>query len=160
VRSHLGLAALAQGAARPIRVLVVDDNDQLRPAVCECVSRLGYEVVEAADSATALQRLDDIEAGPVDIVLSDVYMPNLSGTALADIARQRWPHVKFLLMSGNAPDGLSRLYPLICKPFGRSDLARAMLDLLAAPGHAIQACEATAPRGFLAGNPAPATSST
>lgn len=133
MRSHLGLATLSQGAARPMRVLVVDDNDQLRPAVCECVSRLGYEVIEAADSATALQLLDDAEAGPVDIVLSDVFMPRLSGTALADIARQRWPNVKVLLMSGDAPGGLSQLYPLICKPFGRSDLARAMLKLLAAP---------------------------
>jgi CheY-like chemotaxis protein len=131
--SHLGLATLSPGAARPIRVLVVDDNDQLRPAICECVSRLGYEVVEAADSAAALQRLDDAEAGPIDIVLSDVFMPKLSGTALADIARQRWPGVKVLLMSGDAPEGLSRRYPLICKPFRRSDLAQAMLDLLAAP---------------------------
>ena len=133
MRSHLGLASLSHGAARPLRVLVVDDNDQLRPAVCECVSRLGYEVIEAADSATALQLLDDAEAGPVDIVLSDVFMPKLSGTALADITRRRWPNVKVLLMSGDPPGGLSRLYPLICKPFGRSDLARAMLDLLAAP---------------------------
>ncbi|MBV9836055.1 MAG: response regulator [Alphaproteobacteria bacterium] len=116
-----------------MRVLVVDDNDLLRSTVCECVSRLGYEVVEAADSVTALQRLDDAEAGPVDIVLSDVFMPKLSGPALADIARQRWPDVKVLLMSGDVPGGLSRLYPVICKPFRRSELAQAMLDLLAAP---------------------------
>ena len=133
VQSHLGLASLSHGASRPKRVLVVDDNDDLRPAICECVSRLGYEVIEAADSATALRLLDDDEARPVDIVLSDVFMPGLSGNALADITRRRWPHVKILLMSGDAPGGLSRPYPLICKPFGRSDLARAMLKLLAAP---------------------------
>lgn len=124
--------AAAGGVDRRRCVLVVDDDETLRLTICEVVRRLGYDTVDAGDPEAALRMLESGAAQSVDAILSDVRMPKLSGPAFADIARQRWPSLKVVLMSGHALPGLDALYPLLCKPFGRADLRRAMASILSA----------------------------
>src|SRR5688572_14286126 len=64
-------------AAKPQRVLVVEDNDALRTEIAEMFRDFGYKVFEAADGALALRAMR--EQGPIDVVLLDLWMPKMDG---------------------------------------------------------------------------------
>jgi PAS domain S-box-containing protein len=127
--------APAVAPARPGEViLVVDDNKDVRTAVCAQLSNLGYDVHDADTAAAALERLATLR---VDLVFTDMVMPGgLSGKDLADRARAKFPGIKVLFTSGfpgkTFADG-TELQPgdrLLSKPYRKNDLAQAIRDLL------------------------------
>lgn len=82
------------------RVLVVEDNDQVRRAVAGRLRMLGYDVVEAGRGAEAIAALEG--DATIRLVLSDVVMPGgVDGFDVADWARAHRPDVGVLLVSGN-----------------------------------------------------------
>ncbi|MBI2899274.1 MAG: response regulator [Planctomycetes bacterium] len=88
----------------PHAVLVVDDNSQIRDLVSELLRADGFRVVEAADGVAALERL---ERGGIDVVVSDVEMPRLTGDRLCLRMREREElrSIPVILMSGSSlPD--------------------------------------------------------
>ena len=97
---------------------------------------LGYRVASAIDAATALDRLDGLDA--IDMLLTDVVMPGeINGEQLAQQVRKRLPDLPVLYISGYTRDALVEQgalktgVSLLAKPFTRSDLAqhvRAVLD--------------------------------
>ena len=100
------------------------------------LERLGYSVLVASNGAEALERLDEHE-GRVDLLLTDVVMPGMSGRELAGIVRRRCPHARVLFMSGYAEDAvashgvLQQGAQLLEKPFTATNLGakvRAVLD--------------------------------
>jgi CheY-like chemotaxis protein len=100
------------------------------------LGRLGYSVIVAANGAEALARLDD-HAGDIDLLLTDVVMPGMSGRDLAAVVRERCPDTRVLFMSGYAEDAVAShgvLQPgtaLLEKPFTAVSLGttvRAVLD--------------------------------
>jgi CheY-like chemotaxis protein len=130
-----GAAQAAVARARPGEViLVVDDNKDVRTAVCTQLTNLGYEVHEADSAQTALERLETLR---VDLVFTDMVMPGgLSGKDLADRARTRFPGLKVLFTSGfpgkTFADG-TELQPgdrLLSKPYRKTELAQAVRELL------------------------------
>jgi DNA-binding response OmpR family regulator len=78
-------------------ILVVDDEDALRRAVTRRLRAEGYAVVEADHGAAAL---DELEAHAVDVVLSDITMPDMDGVELLRRVREAKPDVPVLLMTG------------------------------------------------------------
>ena len=112
---------------RGIRVLVVDDETPVRRAVAKIVATAGFEVLTARDAGDALAKL---ARERVDLVLTDVVMPQTSGVMLADLIRQSHPDVAIVLMSGFAPDLITgrgidpRHTPYLQKPFTRLELLR------------------------------------
>lgn len=82
-----------------IRVLVVDDDPDVRGVVAELVKRSGHSVTQVADVAEALAAL---EASPFELVLTDVVLPVRSGLDLLREVRGRHPDTAVLLMSGMA----------------------------------------------------------
>jgi two-component system cell cycle sensor histidine kinase/response regulator CckA len=80
-------------------VLVVEDMDSVRRVTCRMLARQGYTVLEAASGAAAL-RLVQTHDGPIDLLLTDVVMPELDGRRLADQLTALRPGVKVLYMSG------------------------------------------------------------
>jgi signal transduction histidine kinase/CheY-like chemotaxis protein len=115
--------------ARDRAVLLVEDEPMVRSLAARTLRSRGYEVVEAEDGQAGLQALES-RAGGVDIVVSDVVMPRMTGTELAQTIADRWPNVPVLLMTGYADD-MSLLGqrgpeapPLLSKPFTPSQLAR------------------------------------
>jgi two-component system C4-dicarboxylate transport response regulator DctD len=95
-------------------VLVVDDDAALRRMVHRWLTHAGYAVVEAADGASALRIL--LERGQrVDLVLTDMEMPALSGRELAAMLRTANVQTPLVLMSGNA-DRASESPPLPGEP--------------------------------------------
>ena len=87
-----------QPAAGALRILAVDDEPALGQMVEMMLGHLGHSVVIATSGEDALERL---ERQPFDLVLSDVGMgEGMNGWQLAEIVRQRWPRVRFLLATG------------------------------------------------------------
>lgn len=108
-------------------VLVVDDLEHIRTVLCRNLRSAGHTVLEAEDGAKALQMIRD-RHGLVDLVITDVVMLGMNGTALADRLTAEFPHIAVVLMSAFAPPGLSRvgfrdtIVPVLQKPFRPSQL--------------------------------------
>lgn len=118
-----GPAAVPGGSER---VLVVDDNPDVRRASTALLRSLGYRIREAADGHEAINLL---RREAFDLLFTDLAMPRLSGLELAALARAEQPGLKVLLTSGNeaasaeAIEGLDSPYELIRKPYRKQGLA-------------------------------------
>lgn len=82
-------------------VLLVEDEAPVREFVRRTLEHAGYKVLEAQNPNEALQTLELI-AGRVDLVLTDVVMPGMSGRMMAERLMSRYPSMRILFMSGNA----------------------------------------------------------
>jgi signal transduction histidine kinase/CheY-like chemotaxis protein len=117
------------------RVLLVEDEETVRLLAATVLRRLGYTVELAGTGADALRILERAD-GAFDLLVSDIVMPELGGTELAAIVRERWPGVGIVLMSGYAPEVVGREGPVVedaflAKPFAPQTLGstvRAVLD--------------------------------
>lgn len=78
------------------RILVVDDEPGIRVMLSAALKREGYDVLVAADAKTALSVL---EAGPVDMVVTDIRMPNMTGIELLDAAKRIDPGLSVIMMT-------------------------------------------------------------
>jgi PAS domain S-box-containing protein len=116
-------------------VLLVEDEEIVRAVARRVLEQAGYTVLEAATGQEALQILAH-HTGPVDLVVSDVVMPHMSGRELVEQLKASWPHLRALLMSGYTDDAvvrhgiLSAETAFIQKPFTASDLAHKVRDTL------------------------------
>ena len=112
------------------RILVVEDDADVRAYVVETLGSLGYHVLEAAGANEALQLLDQHQA--IDLLLTDVVMPGVNGRRLAEEAKQRHPALKVAFMTGYSRNAIvhqGRLDPgvtLIQKPLTSALLAAAV----------------------------------
>jgi len=77
-------------------ILVVEDNDQIRSLLCDILELSGYIVRLAPDGVAALE---DLRVEIPDIVLSDLYMPRMSGFELLPVVRQQFPMTRVVAMS-------------------------------------------------------------
>ncbi|HEX5899545.1 MAG TPA: PAS domain S-box protein [Solirubrobacteraceae bacterium] len=123
-------------AASAARVLVVEDQEPVRRQACRILTAHGYEVTEAPGGEEALA-----EWGEVDVLVTDVVMPGMTGQQLAQVAMGRNPDLRVVYMSGHTEDVLvrdgarARNLAFVQKPFKRATLLRAVEDALAAaPG--------------------------
>jgi PAS domain S-box-containing protein len=120
------------------RILVVEDEDGVRDIVSRILTKAGYEVSAAADPQEALKACLD-SSMHVDVLLSDVIMPGMSGTQLAAELRRSRPDLPVLFMSGYTsgpnPGGqeLPADAPLLHKPFQADHLLTAVYQLLDRP---------------------------
>jgi two-component system, cell cycle sensor histidine kinase and response regulator CckA len=118
-------------------ILVVEDGDAVRTLVCDMLRQQGYEVMEARNGPDALKIWQQY-ADEIDLVVTDVLMPNMSGGELAlQIASLR-PETKVLFMSGYTGENIlgdfERLEDLFLqKPFTASALAEKVRRVLEDP---------------------------
>ena len=84
----------------PRRVLLVEDEEPVRKVVQRLLTRFGYTVIVADGPLAALALLD--EQRGIDLVLTDLAMPGMDGRAMAKLAAERHPGLRFLFMSGYA----------------------------------------------------------
>jgi two-component system, cell cycle sensor histidine kinase and response regulator CckA len=80
-------------------VLVVEDDDQVRAFVRSLLTSEGYKVAEARTGAEGLKVADELD-GRIDLLLSDMLLPELSGSDLAEQLLQRKPDLKILFITG------------------------------------------------------------
>jgi len=108
---------LAQEARR---ILIVDDEEEVRDILAEALEDFGYPVLTAASGEEALPMLANGDG--VAMVITDVRMPGMSGLELADEIRRRWPEVKVVLISGYfLPQAVPQHF--LKKPFHMKELA-------------------------------------
>ncbi|MFG1924783.1 PAS domain S-box protein [Cryptosporangium sp. NPDC048952] len=119
-------------------ILLVDDERDLRASIETILTRVGYTVISAASGAEAVD-LAATYSGRLDLVLTDITMPGLSGREVADQVRALYPAVPVLYMSGFAQRLLTSKgtidpeVTLIEKPFNRRDLLAAIDEVLRLP---------------------------
>jgi two-component system cell cycle sensor histidine kinase/response regulator CckA len=118
-----GSPALAAGSGETI--LLVEDDDQLRGVAQRILEASGYRVVQASGGERAIEIV--ARGKTVDLLLTDVVMPGMSGVELNGHLRLIQPDLRVLYMSGytsgiGGPDSGSSLADLIEKPFAAADL--------------------------------------
>jgi PAS domain S-box-containing protein len=117
--------------------LLVEDEEAVRELVADALRRIGLTVVEAADGDAAVVALQDMPR--LDVLVSDIGLPGVDGTGVADATRERFPGARVLLMTGYARlarDKLTRSRPgtdLLEKPFTMQTLEQRVRLLLAGP---------------------------
>jgi len=118
-------------------ILVVEDEDQVRLLTRRILSRQGYRVLEASSGSAALALARDYRER-IDLLLTDVVMPHMSGPDLAKELRSSHPEIRVLFMSGYTDSAIAMQgalpadMPLVQKPFTSSSLQKRVRDALGA----------------------------
>ena len=121
-----------------ITILVVDDEPEVRKLVSAMVTRHGYNVLTADNGEHALTLFRNSKK-PIDLLLTDVVAPGMSGPMLADRLVEQQPGLKVLFMSGYDNTQVvqryvvEKGYALLHKPFNVEELGRKVREVLARP---------------------------
>ncbi len=117
-------------------ILLVEDEPALRDVTCARLCQLGYKVIEAACPSEAI-RAFTANARDIDLLLTDVVMPEMNGRMLADQLREKCPDLPVLYMSGYTDDEILRqgvqeaAAMIVSKPFTIEALSSRIRDVLA-----------------------------
>jgi PAS domain S-box-containing protein len=120
------------------RILLVEDQPMLREMIHEGLEAVGCSVISASTGREALALASD--AGEIDLLLTDVVMPGMSGRELAERIRENRPDLAVLFMSGYSSDVISKEgvldqgIDLMNKPFTMDSLMERIRALLGRPG--------------------------
>ncbi|SHH60996.1 cell cycle histidine kinase CckA [Bradyrhizobium erythrophlei] len=117
-------------------ILLVEDEEGLRSLNARGLRSRGYSVIEASNGIEALEALEEKD-GAVDLVVSDVVMPEMDGPTLLKAMRGRNPDLKIIFVSGYAEDAFEKSLPenqqfaFLPKPFTLSQLVAAVKETMA-----------------------------
>jgi len=117
-------------------VLLVEDEEAVRAFAARALASRGYQVVEAATGIEALSAMEK-NGGDVDIVVSDVVMPEMDGPTLLKELRLRRPDIKVIFISGYAEEAFKKNLPegerftFLPKPFSLKELVAAVKETMA-----------------------------
>ena len=118
-------------------VLLVEDEEAVRSFAARALSTRGYQVLEASSGLAAIDVVNDYE-GRIDLVISDVMMPEMDGPTMLSKLRDRLPDVKVIFISGYAEDAFDKNldegehFTFLPKPFSLKQLAATVKDVLEA----------------------------
>jgi two-component system, cell cycle sensor histidine kinase and response regulator CckA len=119
-------------------ILLVEDEEGLRQLNARGLTSRGYTVLEAGNGVEAIEVLEKSD-GKVDLVVSDVVMPEMDGPTLLRELRSRNPNMKIIFVSGYAEDAFQKHLPsdgsqfaFLAKPFTLKQLVNAVKETLAA----------------------------
>jgi CheY-like chemotaxis protein len=135
-RVSRALRDLAHDHSAHETILLVEDDEAVRDAVMHELVVLGYTVIEASNGPEALRVAAGQPRQRIDILLTDVVMPEMDGCALADRLRESQPGLKVVFSSGYARDVALRQFPryggdgFLAKPYNAAALAHALCDML------------------------------
>ena len=117
-------------------ILLVEDEEAVRAFASRALTSRGYTVLEASTGAEALELMKEQE-GAIDLVVSDVVMPEMDGPSLLVELRKERPDLKIIFVSGYAEDAFKKNLPenekfhFLPKPFTLKQLATAVKETLA-----------------------------
>jgi PAS domain S-box-containing protein len=116
-------------------VLLVEDEPSVRDMTQRILERAGYTVIASKDGRVAIEALET-RGAPVDILVSDVVMPNMSGIELAEWMLEKHPGTAIVLLSGYTAETLdlerllARGARFVTKPLGSEEMLRAIHEAL------------------------------
>jgi PAS domain S-box-containing protein len=109
-----------------LRILLVEDDALIRMSNADMLQELGYDVIEAASAEEALRHL---RGQQIDVVVTDLGLPGMSGEEFCRVLRAQWPEIGIVFATGRAEspmlDDMSRT-ALLLKPFGVEELKTAL----------------------------------
>jgi two-component system cell cycle sensor histidine kinase/response regulator CckA len=117
-------------------ILVVEDEEELRALNARGLKSRGYTVIEAGNGVEALEELEK-QGRQVDVVVSDVVMPEMDGPTLMKELKQRKPDIKIIFVSGYAEDAFDKTLPdhkqfnFLAKPFTLKQLVTVVKETMA-----------------------------
>lgn len=117
------------------RILLVEDEEAVRSFAARALEGRGYKVLQAGTGAEALEVLE-ASGGEVDLVVSDVVMPEMDGPTLLNKLRETRPELKVIFISGYAEEAFKKnlegeeTFAFLPKPFSLKQLAAAVKDML------------------------------
>jgi len=118
------------------RILIIDDDNIIRRMLCRMVSKAGYEVLDAADGQAGIELFRENE---IDLVITDLIMPEKEGIEMIMELKTDFPDVKIIAMSGGAKMGPEEYLQMadalgaqrtLKKPIDRDDLLGAIEEIL------------------------------
>jgi signal transduction histidine kinase/ActR/RegA family two-component response regulator len=114
-------------------VLLAEDEEAVRDLASEFLRSSGYRVISGKDGLDALEKAEQ-ETGTIDVLVTDVIMPRMRGTELAQRLKRAHPRIKIVYMSGylehNSDEGFVADSAHLQKPFSRDSLLKKMRDAL------------------------------
>jgi two-component system cell cycle sensor histidine kinase/response regulator CckA len=113
-------------------ILLAEDEPLLRELGQTILHQAGYSVLTGPNSAELTDLIANSD-GKIDLLLTDVIMPGMSGPQLARLAKNRWPEIRVLYMSGYADDDIQELdgdFAFLQKPFTPSELIAKIAEVL------------------------------
>jgi len=129
-------AALAPAIGAGERIMIIEDDPDVRDVTAAALAMLGYEVIDGGDGSDAI-RIGYDQEKKIDLLLTDVVLPNgNSGPDLAAALSEKWRQMKVLMMTGYAENEILRTiddelkHTLIQKPFRTADLSKQIHALL------------------------------
>lgn len=131
-------------------VLIVEDDQSVRDLAVRVLRTQGYKVYEAADGASALARVEELGDEPIDLLFTDVILPQMRGQELAQCLMERRPGLTVLMASGYGDSGLSPVaiedgvQAWLAKPYGPAALLQRVREVLDAAQRARDAQKAAA----------------
>jgi two-component system cell cycle sensor histidine kinase/response regulator CckA len=120
-------------------ILLVEDEEGLRALNARGLRSRGYTVVEAENGVEAMEVLAE-QTGGIDLVVSDVVMPEMDGPTLLKAMREKNPDIRFIFVSGYAEDAFEKSLPegqqfdFLPKPFTLSQLVAAVKETMTKQG--------------------------
>lgn len=114
-------------------ILFVEDEELLRYVVGDMLGQLGYRVLGAPDAKEALALAENY-SGKIDVLVTDVLLPELSGPKLAESLRATRPSLRVIFVSGgtDVDDAIAEKDPLLLKPFTIKMLSSKLREVLQA----------------------------
>lgn len=107
------------------KILIVEDEEPIRMFEAHVLKTRGYEVVEMEEATSAITHITD-QGEHIDLVITDVMMPGVTGPQMVEQVKDLHPHIKFLFTSGYAEDALSYFdkneHNFLAKPFSLETL--------------------------------------
>lgn len=129
------------GSGRPARLLIVDDNADMRQSMKLLLERAGFEVEVAPDGTRALELQ---RARAADVLITDIFMPETDGLELIGLFKREFPGVRIIAMSGGGVRARGAFYlstaetagadAILQKPFESSALLEAVRKIVPAGG--------------------------
>lgn len=118
------------------RILVIDDDEQLRALLSQILERAGFEITEASNGAEGLK---SFRATPADLVITDLIMPGKEGVETIIELRREFPQIPLIAISGGGRKGPNDYLNIakqlgarqtVCKPFSRDEILLAVREVL------------------------------
>jgi two-component system cell cycle sensor histidine kinase/response regulator CckA len=136
-------AAVVKDLTGHERILLVEDEDNVRSFSARALRATGYEVFEADSGEEALDVLADI-GGQIDLMISDVVMPEMDGPALLIKVRERLPNLKVIFVSGYAEESVrqdiadDRSVEFLAKPYSLDQINSKVKEVLGKGAQTLQ----------------------
>ena len=119
----------AKDAPTAKTILVVEDDDTVRVPATEFLMMEGFKVLQARTGPEAF-RVAEQNRSPLDLLITDIVMPGMSGREVAEQLLEMHPGLKVLYMSGDAHEGMGSQNPILQKPFRLNKLKDKIHEIL------------------------------